>query len=811
MSDAYDGDGRIAVTGMAGRFPGAADCEAFWHALCAGVDAVRTFTREELAAAGVPAGLREHPDFVAARGALADPELFDAEFFGISRAEADVLDPQHRLLLECAWEAMEDAGLSPADPARTVGVFVGVAASTYLHGSGPEGEAARSRMTAIDALLAGDKDFAPTRISYRLDLRGPSLNVNAACSSSLVAVHLACQALLAGECDAALAGGASISFPLVGGSLHQPGGLFAADGRCHTFDASATGLVDGDGVTMVVLRRLEDARADRDRVRAVVLGTAVNNDGGGRAGYTAPGVEGQTRVIRDALAVAGVDASTIGLVETHGTGTPVGDPIEVKALSRAFDRDGTRRGTCALGALKTNIGHLGHAAGAASVIKAVLALETGCIPPNLHFRTPNPELGLADSPFYVPVRLTGWTTDGRPRRAGVSAFGLGGTNAHAVLEQAPAPAPAVPSARPTHVLTVSARSQVALRAQAENLADWLDAHPDAEVADVAGTLHLRRRSMPLRLAVVCADAGEAARRLRVPRALPAAPAKAPPLVLVFPGTEAFRAGFATGPLDGEPAFRWHLERLARLVREQGGFDVRDHLRGAAPGSQAHVLAALFAAELALARTLLEWGLRPGALVGHSLGEYVAATLAEVLDVEDAIALVLARGRLMDGLPPGSMLSLALPADAAGELIRDRPLWLAAVNAPSACVVSGQEAAVRALRDEAEAAGIDTRLVNVPLAAHSGLLDPVLPEFAAAAARIALREPRIPYPSNVDGRWVDPGAAGRPGYWSEHLRYTVRFADCVAAIERELPGATYLEVGPGHTAGPLVRQNLRRGG
>jgi acyl transferase domain-containing protein len=519
MSEAPEsGAAGIAIVGMAGRFPGAADIERFWDNLKAGVESVTFFSREELIAAGVEPRLLDDPDYVPARAVLDDPDRFDAPLFGFSPREAEVLDPQHRLLLECAWEALEHAGYDPRRYAGLIGVYAGAGPNAYLLFNLIHNRDVLGAVGQFQAMLGNGGDFLATRLSYKLGLRGPSLTVQTACSTSLVAVHLAAQSLLNGECDMALAGGVRVSVPQRAGYLFQPDGILSPDGHCRPFDEEARGAIDGDGAGMVVLKRLDDALADGDRIHAVILGTAINNDGSGKVGYTAPGVDGQAGAIAMAQALAAVHPETVGLIEGHGTGTPLGDPVEVAALRQVFEAATARRRFCALGSVKGNVGHLDAAAGVTSLIKAALALEREVIPPTLHFQRPNARLGLDDSPFFVNAGPLSWPSGPEPRRAGVSSFGMGGTNAHVVLEEAPPVAAGDPSSHPAQLLVLSAATAPALEEMTDRLAKWLDRHPDLDLADVAFTLQVGRQVLPHRRALVCRDVDEAREALRSRRA-----------------------------------------------------------------------------------------------------------------------------------------------------------------------------------------------------------------------------------------------------------------------------------------------------
>ena len=809
----------IAVVGMAGRFPGARDVGELWRNLRAGVESITFFSDEELAAGGIDPAMRRDPRYVPAKGYLADVELFDAEFFGIGPREAEILDPQQRLFLECAWEAIESAGYDLARYSGWIGVYAGAAMSTYYLEnlcSRPELMDAVGRLTVA---LGNDKDYLATRTSYKLNLEGPSLGIQTACSTSLVAVHLACQALLRGECDMALAGGVSIGVPLKAGYLYQEGGILSPDGHCRTFDAEAHGCVGGNGAGVVLLKRLEEALADGDPVHAVIKGSAVNNDGALKIGYTAPRVDGQAKVIRAAHIIADVSPESISYVEAHGTATELGDPVEIAALTQAFAHGTSRRGFCAIGSVKSNLGHLDAAAGVTGLIKTVLALEHGEIPPSLHFKEPNPRLEIAETPFFVNAELRPWKVEEGPRRAGVSAFGIGGTNAHVIVEEAPPPPPAAPS-RPWQLLLLSARTPAALERSAANLAAHLAERPRESLADVAYTLQVGRKELGHRRALVCRDATEAAAALaaRDPESEGACdPDAAPrPVAFLLPGQGAQAVGMAADLYRGEPAFRQALDHCADLLRPHLGLDLRQILYPARGRAQeaagrlrqtALAQPGLFAVEYAAARQWAEWGIQPQALLGHSLGELVAACLAGVLRLEDALRAVARRGALMQGMPPGAMLSVPLP-EAEVLPFLERGLDLAAVNGPASCVLAGPAAAIGALHADLEREGVAARLLETSHGFHSAAMDPVREWFAEEMARVDLRPPQIPFLSNVSGTWIRPEQATDPAYWGEHLRRPVRFAagleELLAAPERIL-----LEVGPWGGLVPLARRHPRR--
>ena len=813
MPDTDESLGRVAIVGMAGRFPGAEDVEAFWDGLAAGREGVSRLTEAELLAAGVRPDELADDRYVRAKGVLAGADTFDAGFFGYSPREAEVLDPQHRVLLECAWEALEAADCDPRTFQGRIGVFAGASLNSYLLFNVLGNRGAVDSIGSYQALVASDKDFLATRVSYKLGLTGPSLTVQTACSTSLTAVHLACQSLLSGECDLALAGGVSVSVPLRGGHRYEPGGILSADGHCRAFDADAGGTVPGNGVGLVVLRRLGDALAGGDRIEAVIRGTAVNNDGAVKAGYTAPSVDGQAEVIAEALAVADVDPATVGYVEAHGTGTVLGDPIEVAALTRAFREHTEDLGFCALGSAKSAVGHLDAAAGVTALIKATLALRHAAIPPTLHVTRPNPQLDLEKSPFYLPTELRPWPRGPQPRRAGVSSFGIGGTNVHVVLEEAPAPAPAGPS-RPVQLLTLSARTAPALAAAGRRLADHLDRHPELELGDVARTL-AGRRAFEHRAAVVGRDrAGLGRALLRLEPAGPPADGTSAPVAFLFPGQGTQHVGMARDLHAAEPVFAAELDRCADLFAGHLGADLRPLLLGDGGTDPAAAAAqlertelaqpALFAVEYALARLWSSLGVEPRAMAGHSIGEYVAACLAGVFKLADAVALVAARGRLVQAMPAGGMLAVVLPEAETAAWLGDG-LSLAAANSTGLSVVSGPTAAVEDLGRRLAAAGIGCRRLHTSHAFHSASMDAAVGPFVEEVRRVTLRPPRIPFLSDVTGTWITDAQATDPAYWGEHLRRPVRFAAALGELLAD-PALVLLEVGPGRTLTTFARQH-----
>ncbi|MCI0726484.1 MAG: amino acid adenylation domain-containing protein [Chloroflexi bacterium] len=807
----------IAIIGMVGRFPRAKNLDEFWQNLRNGVECITFFSDEELLTAGVSLAELRNPNYVKAMGVLADIELFDAAFFGFSPREAELMDPQQRIFLECAWEALANAGYDSETYGGRIGVYAGASAFAYLFNN------LYSNLHLMDSLgihqfgIGNLSDFLTTRVSYKLNLKGPSIDVQTACSTSLVAIHLACQSLLNDECDIALAGGISIGLPQEAGYWHEEGSILSPDGHCRAFDARARGFVSGSGVGIVTLKRLADALADGDTIHAVIKGSAINNDGREKVGYTAPSVEGQAAVITKALDVAGVEPDTITYVEAHGTGTVVGDPIEIAALTRAF-RPRTRRQTfCAIGSVKTNVGHLDAAAGVAGLIKIVLAFKHKSLPPSLHFEKPNPKIDFANSPFYVNAQLREWVATETPRRAGVSSFGVGGTNAHAVLEEAPPVMTSGPS-RPWHLLVLSAKTAKVLETMTTQFIAYCLQHPDANLADVAYTLQVGRPTLSYRRMLVCRDLEEAVNALeaRDPKRVFSSlqESRERPVVFMFPGQGAQYVGMGAELYELEPVFREWVDRCAELLTPHLGLDLRAVLyppEDKAEEAQhrleqtALAQAALFVIEYALAQLWLGWGVQPRAMIGHSIGEYVAACLAGVFSLEEALALVASRGRLMQSLPGGAMLAVSLPERDVLPLLNEN-LSIAAVNGPTLCVISGSREVVGALDAQLTSEAVECRRLHTSHAFHSAMMDPIIEPFMVYMSGVRLQPPQIPYVSNVTGAWITAAEATEPGYWARHLRQPVRFAAGVQTLLAE-PGCILLEVGPGQTLATLASQQL----
>jgi amino acid adenylation domain-containing protein len=809
----------VAIVGMAGRFPGARNCDEFWENLRAGREGLTFFSDEELAAAGLALG-PHHEKRVRSRGVMDDAELFDAAFFGYSPKEAEIMDPQQRVFLEAAWTALENAGFDPDRVPGAVGVFAGAGINTYYPTNVVSRPDILGPFGVFPAVVLNEKDFLATRVAYKLNLRGPAISVQTACSTSLVAVCNACQSLLSFECDLALAGGVAINFPHCHSHIHEEGGMISADGHCRPFDKNATGTLFSDGVGVVALRRLEDAVAGGDNILAVIKGFALNNDGSDKPGFTAPSVNGQARVVQMAQAFGDVSPDTISYVEAHGTATPLGDPIEIAALTQAFRAGTEATQFCAIGSVKSNIGHLDVAAGIAGLIKTVLALQHRELPPTIHFTGQNPKIDFASTPFFVVDRLLEWKTQpGVPRRAGVSSFGIGGTNAHVVLEEAPKVSPSGPS-RKYHLLSLSARSQAAVDAATANLAGHLTVHPELSLADVAYTLQTGRHQFNYRRFVVCRDRAEALAQLGAERVKdhPAlVPARHnPPVVFMFPGQGAQRVNMGRELYESEPLYRETVDACARALTTDLGLDLREVLfppPDKLSWAEEQIVQtritqpALFVTEYALARLWMAWGIRPAAMIGHSVGEYVAACLAGVFSLDDGLRVVAARGRLIQQQPRGAMIAVMAGEEEVRPLLGEG-LSIAAVNAPGLCVASGSYDAIALLEKVVGDAGKAFRRLQTSHAFHSAMMEPVVAPFTELLQGVRLSRPQLPFVSNLTAAWITDGDATSPAYWAQHLRQAVRFADGVAVVLGKADHVL-LEVGPGSTLTTLARQHPSR--
>jgi acyl transferase domain-containing protein/thioesterase domain-containing protein/acyl carrier protein len=808
LEQSYD----IAIIGYAARLPGAPDAAQFWDNLSNGVESIRTFSAAQLASVGVSAAHLNDPHYVRAGASLAHLDAFDASFFGINPHEAAIMDPQQRFFMESAWEALEHAGYAPGNFAGSIGVFAGSGANSYLiYNLLTNAELVEKDGIFLLRHTGNDKDVLATRVSYQMNLRGPSVNVQTACSTSLVAVHLACQSLLQMGCDMALAGAVSIEIPHATGYLYRQNEIQAQDGHCRAFDAKATGTVFGSGLGIAVLKRLPDAIAAGDTIHAVIKGSAINNDGNRKVGFLAPSMEGQIAVISEALALADVTADSIDYVETHGTGTPIGDPIELAALSQVFaGRDRELK----IGSVKTNIGHLDTAAGMAGLLKTVLALKHRQIPATLHFQKLNPLVDAAKAKFEVVAQLENWKSGDGPRRAGVTSLGIGGTNAHVILEEAPVVEPGHPG-RPAQLYTLSAKSSSALEDATRRLAQHLRHAPDENPDDMAYTLHLGRSEFAQRRAFVARDHDEALQLADLPHSANVATGKTgDPLqaAFLFSGQGSQFCGMGRQLHESEPVFTKWIATCASLARPHLGFDFRDILYPA-KGTEteaAKLLKAtwnaqpiLFALEYALAQLWISWGIRPTSLLGHSLGEYTAACLSGVFTLEDAIALVCARGNLMKKVSEGAMLAVAQSEAEIAPLITGM-LTLAAVNGPAQCVVSGPTADILALKEQLKKQGIPSHRLDTSHAFHSKSIDPVVDLFVDLVKKAKLSAPQIPIVSNVTGAWLTEKEATDPAYWGRHFRATVQFAKGLDLLRTDA-GCFLIEIGPGDTLCSLSKQ------
>ena len=817
MNTAQDNDFEgldIAIIGMSGRFPGASNVTTLWENIRDGVESIRPLTADEVVALGED--LANDPTYIKSVAFLDEIDHFDAAFFGIPPKEAELIDPQHRLFLECAWEALEDAGYATESCDDVIGVYAGSGLSMYLLTLLSDHPSLSEFLLSPDYqhyIHGNDKDFLTSRVSYKLDLHGPSIVVQSGCATSLVAVHLACQDLLSYRCDQALAGGVNVYYTK--GYHAQEGGPASTDGHCRAFDAQATGSVYGSGIGVVLLKRLSDALADGDHIEAVIKGSAVNNDGALKVGYTIAGIDGQSEVVLAAQTVAGVEPETISYIETHGTGTPVGDTIEIAALTQAF-RTGTQaKQFCAIGSVKTNVGHLDISSGITGLIKTVQALKHQQLPPSLHFEQPNPEIDFANSPFYVNTELRPWRTNGHPRRAGVSSLATGGTSVHVILEEAHQ-AVSSGSSRPWQLLLLSARTPEALEQMCENLAVHLRMHPEYCLADVAYTLHVGRKPFEVRRALVCRTADDAVRLLETDMSGQGTSGYASPhisTVFLFPDQGTQRIGMGKELYETEDVFREYVDQCAGLLRSHHDIDLFDVLYPTSEASEeaarklnqtCYAQPALFVIEYAMAQMLIAWGITPQSMIGYNLGEYVAACLAGVFTLEDALWLVVQRSKLMQQVHDSAMLEISLPASEVEPLLNGQ-LDLVAINTPQTCVVAGELLALETLQKRLMTHDVECHRLYTAPALHSAVAESALALFATSIGQLELHPPQIPFISNITGTWVDKDQVTTPTYWVEHLRATVQFSEGMGALLNETSVAL-LEVGPGEQLSTLARQH-----
>ncbi|WP_260447434.1 type I polyketide synthase [Nostoc sp. UCD120] len=816
-SDNQDPIDGVAIIGMVGKFPGAGNVDEFWRNLCEGVESTTFFQDEELDPSIDP-NLCKDPSYVKARGIIPGGETFDAAFFGINPLEAVVMDPQARVFLELVYEALENAGYESESFDGLIGLYAGCGQNTYFanHISG--------RMEIVDrigefqTMLANEKDFLTTRAAYKLNLKGPAVSVNTACSTSLVAIIQACQALSSYQCDMALAGGVSMTTPQNSGYMAQEGSMLSGDGHCRPFDASAQGTMFNNGAGIVVLKRLEDALNEGDRIYAVIRGSGINNDGADKVSFTAPSVDGQAEAVAMAQAYANFHPETISYIEAHGTATPLGDPIEIEALTQAFRVHTDAKQFCAIGSLKSNVGHLVAAAGVAGLIKTVLALHYKKIPPSLNFEAPNPKIDFANSPFYVNTKLAEWPEGETPRRAGVSSFGVGGTNAHIVLEEAPQIQNSG-SSRPQQLLLLSAKTSTALEAATANLQQHLQYNAEINLADVAYTLQRGRKALNYRRSVVCHDITDAIAALQSldPNQVNTrhTEIRNPAVAFMFPGQGSQYVDMGLNLYNREPVFQEVVDECAEILKPLLGGDLRKIIYPAPSDRETAAIAlkqtcftqpALFVVEYALAQLWQSWGVKPQAMIGHSIGEFVAACIAGVFTLEDALMLVANRGRFMWDLPQGAMLSVRLPAKEVEPRL-SAELAIAAINGPSLCVVSGPTEAITALQKELESEEIVCRRLHTSHAFHSPMMDDIIAPFAEVVRKVKLSPPQIPFVSTVTADWITAQQATDPMYWATHLRQTVRFAEGIQTLWQQ-PERVLLEVGPRITTTTLARQQAK---
>ena len=831
----------IAIVGMAGRFPKAKNLNEFWENIRNGIDCVSSFSEEELELSASDKQLmKDCPDYVRKGAILDQADCFDANFFGFQPREANRMDPQHRLFLECSWHAIEDAGYDPYRYVGRIGVFASCYMNTYLLANletNPEFVSSLANAFhggSLQTELGNDKDYIATRVAYKLNLRGPAITMQTACSSSLVAITQACQNLMTYQCDMALAGGVTLRFPQKRGYLYTRDGMVSPTGECRTFDANAKGTIFGSGVGVVLLKRLEDALADGDEIYALIKGWGLNNDGSSKCSYTAPSVDGQAEAIALAQSLADVSAESISYVEAHGTGTSLGDPIEIEALTKAFRLTSKRSQYCAIGAVKTNIGHLDCAAGVAGLIKTALALNHKEIPPSLHFDAPNPKIDFPNTPFFVNTKLREWPIGETPRRAGISSFGVGGTNAHIVLEEGPQNVRSNDREKPYYLLPVSAKSPSALKTMSTNLAKYLKQHPDLYLDAVAHTLQRGRSEFNHRRVVIASSVEEAcdlfSQESKKPGLTGRVMGDCTPIIFMFPGQGAQHLNMGRDLYEAEPVFRQIVDQCSELLFPLLEFDIRERLYLKHTGSRGDGISheslisdletsinqtlvaqpGIFITSYALAKLWIHWGVQPDAMIGHSIGEFVAACLGGVFSLKDALAIVVARAKGMQELPGGSMLSIRLGEAEVRSYLRtynlEEQIDLAVINSPTLCVVSGPTESIERLHEQLSAQQVGARILHTSHAFHSHMMEPAVQPFSTLLKAVTLKPTMIPIISTVTADWLNEAQATNPDYWAGHLREPVNFSGGIQALLKD-EQSIFLEVGPGQTLSTLVKQHI----
>ena len=802
----------IAVIGMAGRFPGADTIGQYWENLKNGVESVSFLSDKELQDAGISPETINNPAYVRSKGGvLANKEYFDASFFRYTPVEAELLSPESRLFHECAWAAMEDAGYAAENYKGLIGLYAGASAS-FLWEALVELSGMGNEVGKFSASLLSSKGFLCAQTAYKMDLRGPASFIQTACSTSLVAVNTACRALLTGECQMALAGGVFLQV-ITEGYMHQEGMVSSRDGHVRTFDHHASGAVSGDGVGIVMLKLLRKAIKDGDHIHAIIKGSYTNNDGDEKVGFTAPGIRGQANVIMSALKMAGVSAESIGYVEAHGTATALGDVTEITALNLAFNTG--KRHYCGIGSVKTNIGHLGEAAGIAGLIKTILAITHKQLPPSLNFSQPNPAIDFGNSPFYVNKELKEWPAGDYPRRAGVSSFGIGGTNAHIILEEAMVQEPS-DIGRKYQLLLLSAKTENALESATANLLQYLKENRGTSLADIAYTLQKGRKHFKYRQFVLCENIEEAIGKIekKYDSRLPAGKVSGDKCttVFMFPGLGSQYPGMCKELYEHEKLFRQNLDHCFDAISTITGLDLHAVLYPSKTVrtdpeiySQTDIGQFLiFVIEYSLTKMLMGWGINPDCMIGYSFGEYVAACIAGVFSIEDAIRIVQRRGEIISAMSPGRMLSIPWDRQHVAALLNDS-ISLAIDNGAS-CIVSGPEAAILSLEGYMKEQKVICVLLESTRGVHSHMMQPAADLFLEYMKTVPLNPPCIPYLSNVTGDFIRPDDAMNPAYWARQMRDTVEFS---SGIQRLLTNKTtlYIEIGPGSDISAIVNRML----